>query len=186
MEMQIDTQNETQLLEFFKALVDVERLKLVGLLAVEPRTASELAEVVKLKPARVANHLGYLVHAGLVSRDGPSFRLNTEAIQKLARQVLAHSKPAINPDELEGDEFNRKVLEAFVKPDGTIKSLPMQQKKLLVVLRHILPAFEYGVQYPEKQVNEILRKVYEDPASLRRYLVDCGMLALQNGVYWRI
>jgi hypothetical protein len=73
-------------------------------------------------------------------------------------------------------------------PDGRLKTLPAQRKKQLVILRHILQAFETGVQYTEKQVNDILRRFSEDTASLRRDLVDLGWLAREGGGerYWRV
>jgi hypothetical protein len=51
-----------------------------------------------------------------------------------------------------------------------------------------LQAFETGVQYTEKQVNDILRRFSEDTASLRRDLVDLGWLAREGGGerYWRV
>ena len=64
-------------------------------------------------------------------------------------------------------------------------NFPTQNKKLMVILRHVLPVFEPGSQYPEKQVNEMLRRFHEDTASLRRYLVDSGMLQRKDGIYWR-
>ena len=45
--------------------------------------------------------------------------------------------------------------------------------------------FEPGRQYAEKEVNGILLGVYDDVASLRRFLVDEGLLAREAGVYWR-
>jgi hypothetical protein len=45
--------------------------------------------------------------------------------------------------------------------------------------------FEPGRQYREAEVDEILKEVYDDHASLRRYLIDEGMLARESGMYWR-
>jgi hypothetical protein len=46
--------------------------------------------------------------------------------------------------------------------------------------------FEPGQRYPEKQVNELLRRYHDDTASLRRYMVDNQLLARDKGEYWRI
>jgi hypothetical protein len=35
-------------------------------------------------------------------------------------------------------------------------------------------------------VNEILTQFHPDYASLRRYMVDYGMMQRQGGIYWRI
>ena len=52
----------------------------------------------------------------------------------------------------------------------------------------MLRAFEPGVRYTEKQVNEILGRFHEDTATLRQELVDYHMLAREGGggEYWRV
>ena len=79
--------------------------------------------------------------------------------------------------DVDVDAFDRKVLRDFIGPDGRLKSLPAQRKKLVVVLRHVLQYFEFDVQYPEQQVNEILAQVNEDTALLRRELVGLHWMA---------
>ncbi|OGN88887.1 MAG: hypothetical protein A2Y88_04990 [Chloroflexi bacterium RBG_13_48_10] len=65
-------------------------------------------------------------------------------------------------------------------------SIPTQHKKLMVILRHLVKNFEAGVQYPESQVNQILRRFHEDTAALRRYMVDNKLLAREKGIYWKL
>ena len=182
----METQQQEKILFFFKTLADVERLKITGLLALEPRTNVEMAEMLHLKPARVSNHLQFLAHAGLVVQDGSTYRLDTESVQTMARDVLAGSRPAVKAEDLEGPEYDRKVLSSYLNPDGTLKSFPSQEKKLLVILRYVLPVFQEGERYPEKTVNQLLSRYHPDTASLRRYLVDAGLVARQDGFYWRV
>lgn len=40
----------------------------------------------------------------------------------------------------------------------------------------LIDRFEFGRDYSEKEVNEVLAAVYDDYAILRRYLVDTGRL----------
>jgi hypothetical protein len=85
-------------------------------------------------------------------------------------------------------DFDRKVLATFTTPEGRIKSFPTQEKKIRVLVRHVLPAFTHGVHYPEKRVNEILLKFSDDSARLRRWLVEFGFMAREGGggKYWRL
>ena len=46
-----------QLLEFFKALSDANRLKIIGLLAERPLTVEQMAEMLHLRASTVSNHL---------------------------------------------------------------------------------------------------------------------------------
>jgi hypothetical protein len=61
----------------------------------------------------------------------------------------------------------------------------MQPKKFQSVLKYVAHVFEPGVEYPEKQVNELLKRFNEDTASLRRGLVDNGTLQREKGIYWK-
>jgi hypothetical protein len=71
-------------------------------------------------------------------------------------------------------------------PGGRLVQMPARRNKRLVVLDQVARAFEPGRRYPEQEVNFILLDVYDDYAALRRYLVDEGFLAREDGIYWRV
>ena len=48
------------------------------------------------------------------------------------------------------------------------------------VLKVISQVFDYDVSYTEKEVNDLLRPVYDDFVLLRRYLVDYSLLERTN------
>ena len=177
--------NET-MMNFMRLLGDAERLKIAGMLGVESLSAGQLAERLNKPLPEVQAHLDQLLAAGLVRLQGETYALESKTLEYLSRQVLAQSQPRGQSDEFEGDEFERKVLRGYFAHDGTLKALPTQQKKLLVILRHLVKIFEPGQRYPEKQVNELLRRYHDDTASLRRYMVDNKLLARDKGEYWRI
>ncbi len=179
------------LLEFFKALADANRLKIVGLLATQSLTVEQLAEMLKVRPSTVSHHLSYLAHVGLVSARAESYynvyELQTSTLEKLARQLLARETlPAVAAD-VDMHAYDRKVIRSFTLPDGRIKAFPAQRKKMEAILRYVLQAFEPGIRYSEKQVNEILARYHEDTASLRRELIEYGWLEREGGGgdYWK-
>ncbi len=185
-----EIQTET-LLEFFKALSDPNRLKIVGLLARHPHNVEQLAEDLGLSVSTVSHHLSYLAHAGLVEARPQGhyyiYSLRLDVMQETARHLLAEENLPRLSEDIEGDAFERKVLNTFLDREGRIKSFPSQEKKFLVLLRYVLKAFEPGVRYSEKQVNEILERFNEDTATLRRSLVEYDMMTRQGGggEYWR-
>jgi hypothetical protein len=69
--------------------------------------------------------------------------------------------------------------------DGRIVSMPAKHRKRIVVLDYCAQRFEPGVRYSEADVNDALRRLHDDYAMLRRYLVDYGMLDREGGFYWR-
>jgi len=77
------------------------------------------------------------------------------------------------------------VLRAFVRPDGSLQSIPARRAKRLVVLDRISQVFDVGTRYPETEVNALLRAFHPDVAALRRYLVDEGFMTRAESVYWR-
>jgi hypothetical protein len=63
--------------------------------------------------------------------------------------------------------------------------MPAKRSRRLVVLDQVARLFEPGRRYPESEVNVVLSGCWHDFAALRRYLVDEGFLAREDGVYWR-
>jgi predicted transcriptional regulator len=183
---------EITLLNFFKALSDQNRLKIVGLLARQPLTVEQLAEMLNLRASTVSHHLAVLASVGLVSARADSYynvyRLETEALENLTRRMLSTQElQRIAAVDVDLDAYDRKVLANFTLSDGRIRTFPAQRKKFEVILRYVLKQFEPGKRYSEKQVNEILARYHEDTATLRRELVGYGWLKRQGGggEYWR-
>jgi len=184
--------NEQDLVEFFKALGEPNRLRIVGLLSQRAHTVEQLGTALGIGVSTVSHHLARLARAGLVSARTESYynlyTLEAGALSDLAKKLLAQAAPQRPASEQGLDAFDRKVLATFTTPDGRITSFPMQEKKVRVLLRHVLPAFTHGVRYPERRVNEILLKFSDDSARLRRWLVEYGYMAREGGggKYWRI
>jgi len=186
-------QNPTdELLDFFKALSDTNRLKIVGLLSQQALSVEQIAEMLDLSSSTVSHHLSKLSKVGLVSARAESYynvyRLETDALEKMARRLLSkETLPAVTAD-VDLDAYDRKVLQNYMTPDGRLKAIPTQQKKLLAVLRYVVREFEPNVRYSEEKVNEILDRFHEDYARLRRELFEFGFMDREGGGgnYWRI
>ncbi|HYN88248.1 MAG TPA: metalloregulator ArsR/SmtB family transcription factor, partial [Ardenticatenaceae bacterium] len=177
---------------FFKVLSDGNRLKIIGLLAQKPHTVEHLAAVLDVGVSTVSHHLSRLARAGLVSAraDGyySVYSLQTDVLAGMARRLLSQETLPKLAEDVDPDAFDRKVLATFLDADGRLKAFPTQEKKFLAVLRYVVRAFEPGVRYSEKQVNEILGRFHQDTALLRRRLVDHQFMAREGGggAYWRL
>ena len=189
--MKTETPSE-ELLNFFKALADANRLKIVGLLAQRAYTVSELAEALGLSVSTTSNHLSNLSHAGLVSARAQGhyslYSLDVAALQDMARRLLqTENLPRLSQaTESESSAYDRKVLATFVDAEGRIIAFPAQEKKFQVLLRYVSQAFDPEVRYSEKQVNEILERYNDDTASLRRGLIESHFMQreLDGTAYW--
>lgn len=192
----MENEQQNELMDFFKALANADRLRILGQLALEPLTVPELARRLNMQPMALLKHLGHLLHLGIVRSDRPydpqepigqgPLSLDTAALEAMSKRILAGSRPSFEAGEQTGDEFDRKVLRDYLTADGALKSIPSQEKKLLAVLRHIAQAFEAGKRYPEKEVNAILKRFNPDTPALRRNLVDHQLLAREQGEYWKV
>ena len=187
-----DMNIDDTLLAFFKALADGNRLKIVGLLARQPLSVEQLAEILDLRPATVSHHLSQLSQVGLVSGRAESYynvyHLQEDVLKNMAQRLLSTDElKSAAAAELDLEAYDRKVIANFTYPDGRLKTFPAQRKKFEAVLRYVLQAFEPGVRYSERQVNELLGRFHEDTATLRRELVGYGWLQREGGggQYWR-
>jgi hypothetical protein len=163
----------------FKALADPARLRILGLLAERPLAGHELADRLDLTPPTISHHMRRLVSARLVDvvPDAQSriYSLRTDAIREISASVL-NQKAAPESEE------ENAVLRAFF--DGArLRQIPASRKKRVVVLRRLLERFAPGRDYPEAQVNEMLREAHDDVATLRRELVDYGFMVRDRGIY---
>ena len=167
-------------------------MKIVGLLAHQPYTVEQLAELLQLSASTVLHHLSLLAWVGLVSAKAEQYynvySLNVEALQAMAQRLLSRDDLPKLADGIDRTAYDRKVLKSFVRADGTLKSFPAQAKKFQVLLRYVLDAFEPGRRYSEKQVNTLLSRYSADTASLRRGLIEYQLMAREAGgsAYWRI
>lgn len=181
-----------QLLTFFKAMADGNRLKILGLLAQENLSVEQLAGLLNLRSSTVSHHLAILSEAGLVSARANSYyniyQLEPKALESIAQQLLEKETLPTIAAEVDMDAYDRKVLTDFTLPDGRLKTIPAQRKKLDAILRYLASSFEPEVRYSEKEVNAILSRYHQDTDTMRRELVGMGLLA-RNSVgteYWLV
>lgn len=180
-----------ELLLFFKALAEENRLKIIGLLSNKPYSVEALAEVLGLGVSTTSHHLSRLTKAGLVSAktDGHYYyySLNSEALESKARQLLKKENLPELSAPLQSDAYEKKVLSAFMDGEGRFNAIPVQEKKFAVLLKYVLNDFIPGRKYSEKEVNAILIKHHEDTAAFRRGLIEFHLMERTSDgkQYWR-
>ncbi|MFA6739148.1 MAG: DUF2087 domain-containing protein [Bacilli bacterium] len=66
--------------------------------------------------------------------------------------------------------------------------MPAKEKRKYLVLLWIAETFQKGYRYREAEINQRLEAIHSDYVTLRRLLVDFGMLgrAKDGSSYWRI
>ena len=178
---------QPEVLDFVKAMASAERLRVIGALVRGRATHAEIAEQLHVPVRDVFNHLAFLLNVGVIREVDGAYELDEKAIESLARGQFEGKRPVYEAKE-EKQEDVRKVLKAYLNADGTIKQIPQEGKKLLIILNYMLDAFAFDVTYTEKEVNTIIRRFHVDTASLRRAYIDHGFLARESdgSKYWRV
>jgi hypothetical protein len=183
---------DSQLLDFVKAISDVERLRVIGALTRGPARAAQVAERLDIPLREALNHLAFLAQVGVVRvssaehKQDETYDLESSGLEQLSRRQFAGRREVYYPAPGLNKEA-RKVLAAYLNADGSLKQIPFQSTKLRIILEYLVAAFAPGTNYTEKEVNTILRRFHMDVASLRRSLIDTGRMQRESdgSRYWR-
>jgi hypothetical protein len=145
-------------------LLDRDRLAVAGALATRPMTTDELVEHTGVRRRTTLVAVGDLRAAALVVDDDGTYRLDDEAMRAAARDARFFSGRVLN-------------------------EIPSQRAKQLVVLQRLVLEFDPGRRYTEFEVNAVLGAFHPDWSTLRRGLVDEGLMDREptagGSLYWR-
>jgi DNA-binding transcriptional ArsR family regulator len=174
-----------ELLVFFKAMADANRLRILGLLAQENLTVEQLSEILSLRPSTVSHHLSKLSEVGLVSAKSSSYynvyQLDSDELEAMAKRLLSKDTLPAMASDVDLDAYDQKVVSDYSLPGGQLKTIPSQRKKMEAILKYVTRAFQPGDRYTEREVNEILENYHQDTATLRRELIGAGLLERSAG-----
>ncbi len=83
-------------------------------------------------------------------------------------------------------EEKRKVIETYIDENGALKSYPSREKKKVILLGEIIKNFNIGKKYTENEINRVLKRIFEDYATIRRALIQYGFLERSKDCseYW--
>jgi catechol 2,3-dioxygenase-like lactoylglutathione lyase family enzyme/DNA-binding transcriptional ArsR family regulator len=170
------------------ALLDPNRLAVAGSLIDRVCTVDELVGITGLTRVVVLQALGALRQAGLVDPTDDAYTLRGERLRELSASVSETATPMDPVIGFGMTDAERAVLERFFS-GRTLRRIPTDRPKRLVVLERIALEFDVGCRYRESEVDDVLRRFHLDVATLRRHLVDEDLLSRtrEGGVthYWR-
>ncbi|MEH7238139.1 DUF2087 domain-containing protein [Bacillus sp. JJ1562] len=86
--------------------------------------------------------------------------------------------------EEEQKEITKKFLPEGI--NGRLIKFPPKEKQRLIILREITRRFETDMIYTEKEINQVIRDMYDDYVLIRRYLISYGFLERKadGSQYW--
>jgi hypothetical protein len=174
-----DPPEQPQLSRLLGALADPARLAVLSSIASAGEAGRSLEDLVADfgSAGSVHKQVKRLLTVGLIERRGGTF---VSCLDQLGAQSRAS-------DELIGDDDRVPGVARGAFRDGRLVAIPRRGEARELALRYVSDRFAPGQTYSEREVNRLLLEVYDDPAALRRYLVDAGLLLREtNGArYWR-
>lgn len=168
-----------------RLLAEPARLRVFAAVVLGAATHAEVGTATGLGVREVAGALRKLADGGLIDPSGQRLALVEGVLGDLARHTAV-------PEPIEDlgytDERIAGVLRTFIR-NGRLLGLPAQRGRRVAVLEHVAQSFQPGVDYSEAEVNAALTEWCDgsgvDHVSVRRYLVDEGLLRRAGGVYAR-
>jgi len=177
-----------QSLAIMKALADRSRLAIVNSLLERSHYVEELAKRHALAASTVSFHLRKLERAGLVHSRKEQYYVvvaaNDAVFDTTLRQIVAATPDSRQLQDRRIEEYRRKVLESFFR-HGRLEKLPAQHKKRLIVLEQFARRFEPQRRYSEQEVTALVQPLFADYCTIRRLLVDEGLVRREGSTYWR-
>lgn len=168
-------------LDLLRALLDPTRLAVAGAAVAGTVSIDELAERLDVPPKVIARAIGDLRAVGLLD---VSAGLDTDSLRSVATSLPASGgtgEPVMGP----WTDEEAAILGRFFDGDRLIE-IPSARAKRHLVLEKVALSFEPGRRYPERDVNFLIQLIHPDYVTLRRYLIDAGLLDRADGAYWRI
>ena len=75
------------------------------------------------------------------------------------------------------EQEREKAIKTYMDQNGALLQFPAREKKKIIILREVMKNFKPDCEYSEKEVNRILKRIYEeDYPSLRRALIEYGFM----------
>ncbi len=194
--MRTEPIQRTEVLRAISALDDETRLQILEILAAsEEVRAQEIIARLAVGQSTVSRHLKQLVNAGFVNEERAG---DTNKIYRLQRERIGEVTYSLS--QLLSEENAQMVLtdvrlqlpaelRPFLDREGLVTTWPTKRKGEEAVLAYLITKFAIGERYTETAVNALLNEwhTYDDPAYLRRSLVDMGLLqrTADGAQYWR-
>ncbi|SFB06947.1 hypothetical protein SAMN04488072_106181 [Lentibacillus halodurans] len=176
-----------KIVHFHKTIGDKTRIQIIALLKDGPLHGQAIAGKLGLTPPTISYHLTKLKEIDVIyqRRDKNTiyFHLNEKQLTFMAEAIIRIGGES-EMDEYYVDEKEKyKVIQNFFAQDGSLKSIPAQRKKKLVVLEHLIKGLQKGKIYHEKEINDYIKQFHEDFATIRREFVMYGFMTRQGGEY---
>jgi len=171
-----------------KLFLDPDRLAVAGALASRAMDTDEVVAASGRDARVVLAAIGDLRAAGLVRSDGDRYDIDLAALREAARAAAEIEIP-MDPVIGFGMTDEEQLVLARYFSGRVLIEIPTNRAKRLIVLQRLALEIDIGRRYSEPEVNGILGEFNPDWSTLRRGLIDEGLLDREtaggSNLYWR-
>lgn len=176
-------------IQILKSLSDTSRLQVLNAIMNKPQYVEELSNRLNLAVSTVSFHLKKLEKAGLVNKQKEQYytvySLNDELFRLSLRELVSVNNIEQYIQEKRIEKYRQKVLKTFFHKKR-LTQIPVQRKKKLIVLHEFIKLFKFNRKYKETEVDEIINSLYDDHCTIRRMLIDEGVMKRISQAYWLV
>jgi len=180
--MQLD-----RIVAFHKTIGDPTRIKIMALLANKAWNGQALAQKLGLSAPTITHHLKKLREINVVyeRRDKNTiyFYLNKSVLNQQIAAISGLLEMEVDAEIGVSHDEEKAIIKNFFTPEGKLKNIPAQQKKKLVVFRHMIKGLKIGEKYEEKEINEYIAQFFDDYATIRREFIIHHFMYRENSRY---
>ena len=174
-------------IEIMKSLADTSRLQVLNAVLQKPQYVEELAHRINLAVSTVSFHLKKLEKAGLVCKKKDQYyiiyQVNDEIFNLTLRELTSFDNIEKFVQDERVEKYRQKVLKNFMQ-NKRLTKLPVQRKKKLIILDEFVKKFSSNKTYTENEVDSLINETYGDHCTIRRLLIEEGIMQRENQIYW--
>ncbi|KAF1297583.1 LytTR family transcriptional regulator [Enterococcus sp. JM4C] len=84
------------------------------------------------------------------------------------------------------EEEKVRVSQTYIDENGFVKQFPSKEKRKIIILGEAVKRFDRNKNYSEAAVNTILKQMFDDHVTVRRYLIEYGFMnrTKDGQTYW--
>jgi hypothetical protein len=151
----------------------------------EQKSDKEIGEKLGIAQSTVRNHKFKLREKGKQAKMLLAIMeaLETETSKSLKDSDIGNLEEVHTTATMVDDRYSitdserLKVISTYMDNNGKLKQLPAREKKKIIIFREIIKNFKCNTDYSEKEVNSILKGIYEeDYPTIRRALIEYGFM----------
>ena len=180
------TDNQKQLMELFASgITDKEIAEKTG---VAVSTVRHQKFMFREKAKQARQYLA--VYDGVFESKNEERNEKTEKVEKGEITMMPIHENATMVDSrynITTEERDHVIKVCFSSLEPLVLGqFPPKEKRKIIVLARIAQEFDKSKKYSEKEVNEILKAIFDDFATIRRYLIEYGFMKRTNdgAQYW--